>query len=121
MNRRTFVKVLGAITLTGILKPAKVVRFEVTAYCPCKICCGKWSDGITASGTKADHPLVAAPPEYEFGTQMKIPGYSNGKWVKVEDRGDAIKENRLDVLFPSHQEALQWRKQEIGVEIRSIK
>ncbi|GAH06555.1 unnamed protein product, partial [marine sediment metagenome] len=24
----------------------------VTAYCPCKICCGKWADGYTASGHK---------------------------------------------------------------------
>ena len=78
--------------------------FRVTAYCPCEKCCGKHADGITASGTRADHPLVAAPRSYPFGTAMQIPGYAGGRWVRDEDRGGAIKGNRLDVLF-----APPWR------------
>ncbi|MBE3040551.1 MAG: 3D domain-containing protein [Chloroflexi bacterium] len=86
--------------------------YRVTAYCPCKLCCGPKARGITASGTRADHPLVAAPPEIPFGTVLDIPGYGR---VKAEDRGGAIKGLRLDVLFPTHKDALQWGVQYLAV------
>ena len=90
--------------------PATVRLFTVTAYCPCKLCCGRWADGITASGVPAVGKIVAAPPNIAFGTVLDIPGY--GRCV-VEDRGGAIKENRLDVLFSTHQAALKWGVQEL--------
>ena len=98
---------------------AETQTFRVTAYCPCARCCGKFADGITASGSKANHPLVAAPRSFPFGTRMQIPGYAGGAWVKVEDRGGAIKGNRLDVLFPTHAEALRWGVRWLKVRIGS--
>ena len=89
-------------------------HFRVTAYCPCEKCCGRWADGITASGTRADHRLVAAPREFPFGTEMRIPGYGT---VRVEDRGGAIRGDRLDVLFPTHAEALVWGVQWLDVAV----
>jgi len=93
-----------------------LIDMEVTAYCPCEICCGEFADGITASGIPIGRgtKLVAAPPEYPFGTRMKIPGYG---LVPVLDRGGAIKGNKLDVLFQSHQEALEWGRQYLKVRI----
>ena len=90
--------------------------FRVTAYCPCSKCCGKWSDGITASGhvIKPGDKFVAAPPGYSFGTVIEIPGY--GK-VEVLDRGGAIKGNRLDCYFDTHQEALNWGVKMLKVRI----
>ena len=90
--------------------------FRVTAYCPCSKCCGKWSDGITASGhiIKTGDKFVAAPPGYSFGTMVEIPGY--GK-VPVLDRGGAIKGNKLDVYFDTHQEALVWGIKNLKVKI----
>ena len=90
--------------------------FRVTAYCPCSKCCGKWSDGITASGhvIKAGDKFVAAPPGFKFGTMVEIPGY--GK-VPVLDRGGAIKGNRLDCYFDTHQEALNWGVKMLKVRI----
>jgi 3D (Asp-Asp-Asp) domain-containing protein len=79
--------------------------FVVTAYCPCRRCCGPHARGITASGTRADHRLAAGPPEMPFGTVLAIPGYGR---VRCEDRGGAIKGQRLDVLFPTHEQALAW-------------
>ena len=92
--------------------------WRVTAYCPCARCCGKFSDGITASGTKADHPLVAAPPEIPFGTMVLVPGYACDGWVPVEDRGGAIKGRRLDVFFGTHDEALEWGVRWLPVRMR---
>jgi 3D (Asp-Asp-Asp) domain-containing protein len=81
--------------------------YRVTAYCPCRLCCGPNAKGVTADGTVL-HPrsrLVAAPASIPFGTVLAIPGYGS---VPVADRGRAIKEGRLDVFFWTHQEALNW-------------
>ena len=81
--------------------------YRVTAYCPCRKCCGKWADGYTASGHKIESGdlIVAAPPDIPFGTRIFIPHYGQ---AVVQDRGGAITGNRLDVLFATHEEALQW-------------
>jgi len=79
--------------------------YRVTAYCPCEKCCGKWADGFTASGKPAVGKIVAAPPTFPFGTRIFIPQYGQ---AVVQDRGGAITGNRLDVLFATHEEALQW-------------
>jgi 3D (Asp-Asp-Asp) domain-containing protein len=98
-------------------KPEYIIKhFTVTAYCPCVKCCGRFADGITASGhkIKAGDKFAAAPPEIPFGTILDVPGY--GK-VPVHDRGGAIRGNRIDVFFSSHQEALRWGVQFLAVKI----
>lgn len=87
--------------------------WKVTAYCPCAKCCGEFADGFTASGELAVGRIIAAPPEIPFGTTIFIKGYGYGR---VQDRGGAIKGKRLDVLFPTHQQALEW-----GVKYLEIK
>lgn len=76
--------------------------YKITYYCPCEKCCGK-SDGITASGAlvTADHTVAA--DGFEFGTQLMI----NGTIYTVEDRGGAIKGNRIDIFCNTHEEALE--------------
>jgi len=100
-----------------VLHGASVHRhvYKVTAYCPCPKCCGKYGWGYTtASGhkIKAGDRFVAAPKDIAFGTILGVPGYGV---VPVLDRGGAIKGNRLDVYFPTHQEALNW-----GVKILEV-
>lgn len=96
----------------------QTIQMRVTAYCPCEKCCGRYADGITASGHKIqpNETFVAADKHYPFGTEMIVPGYNNNNPVKVLDRGGAIKDNRLDIFFPSHQQALNW-----GVKLIDIK
>jgi len=81
--------------------------YRVTAYCPCKICCGRYADGVTASGhiIQPGDKFVAAPRNIPFGEWLTIPDYGR---VQVKDRGGAIKGNRFDVFFPTHQAALNW-------------
>jgi len=122
-------------------KPAKraeiVITMEVTAYCPCKKCCGQYADGTTASGKKATGKIIAAPRKYPFGTKMHVPGWG---WGVVEDRGGAIKaagetlkpgmrvgnytipvrtleHDRIDLLFPTHAEALRWGRRVVQVKV----
>jgi 3D (Asp-Asp-Asp) domain-containing protein len=99
----------------------RTVWMEVTAYCPCKKCCGKNARGITASGLRVTHNaglFVAADANlFPFHTNLQIPGYANGTSVPVLDRGGAIKGNHLDVFFPTHQEAKEWGRRMVEVTI----
>jgi len=100
----------------------RIVRMRVTGYCPCSKCCGEYSDGITANGHKIQpgDTFVAADKRYSFGTEMVIEGYSNGQTIKVLDRGGAIRGNKLDAFFHTHQEALEWGVRNIDVKVRDI-
>ncbi len=98
----------------------QTVRMRVTAYCPCPKCCGEYADGITANGhrIRPGDTFAAADRRYSFGTEMLIPGYNKSVPVEVLDRGGAIKGNRVDVFFATHEEALQWGVRYLDVEIR---
>ena len=112
-------KTLLLLAVLSGLALSQSVRMNVSAYCPCSKCCGAYSDGYTATGykIKPGDRFVAAPKTYPFGTKMIIPGYNDGKPVIVRDRGGAIKGNKLDLYFDTHQEALNWGRKPINVEI----
>ena len=93
---------------------SSVQIYKVTAYCPCSKCCGKYANGITAVGTKAKAgKTIATDKKFAFGTKLKI----NGKVYTVEDRGGAIKGNRIDVYMNTHAEALAWGVKYLPVEV----
>lgn len=88
--------------------------YIITAYCPCAQCCGK-NDGITASGEKAMQGVtVAMNRSIPFGTKIYIEGV--GERI-VQDRGGAIKGNRIDLYFENHQSALNFGRQTKEVTI----
>jgi len=120
-----YAKAGGRITLLSTTATEQsgqwqTVQMRVTAYCPCEKCCGKYSNGQTACGHKIrpGDAFVAADKEYSFGTEIIIPGYENAAPVKVLDRGGAIRGNRLDVFFSSHEEALKWGVRHLDVKVR---
>lgn len=87
--------------------------YKITAYCSCPKCCGK-STGRTASGTTATAGrTVAAPANFAFGTKLNIGGHI----YTVEDRGGAIKGNKIDIYVSSHSEALQWGVRYLPVNV----
>jgi 3D (Asp-Asp-Asp) domain-containing protein len=94
---------------------------EVTAYCACKRCCGPRAQGLTASGRRINYNggrFVAADTRVlKFNTQLLIPGYAGGRPVEVIDRGGAIKGNKLDVFFDSHEAARKWGRQWLVVTV----
>jgi 3D (Asp-Asp-Asp) domain-containing protein len=59
--------------------------------------------------------FIAAPKRFPFGTAFRIPGYANGDPVPVLDRGGAIKGNKIDCYFESHQAALNFGRQTLVV------
>ncbi|MFA9477265.1 3D domain-containing protein [Phycisphaerales bacterium AB-hyl4] len=103
------------------LRPAGKMDMTVTAYSPDEQSCGVWADGWTASGYSVwtnGMKLVAADISIlPFGSIVSIPGYNNGEPVEVLDVGGAIKGNRLDVLYPTHERALQWGVQRLKITV----
>ena len=104
-----------------MMRKKGVLRMKVTAYSPDHLSCGKWADGMTASGKSVETNggnLVAADTRLlPFGTVLTIPGYNQGHPVQVLDRGGKIKGKRLDVLYPTHEIALQWGVKHLDVEV----
>lgn len=103
------------------LQIARTMEMIVTAYSPDERSCGKSADGITASGMSVwtnGMKLVAADTSVlPMKSVISIPGYNQGKPVPVLDRGGAIKGNRLDVLFPTHETARKWGRQKLTVVV----
>lgn len=89
-------------------------EMEVTAYCPCEKCCGRWSDGYFANGEEVSFPAIASDSKYPFGTRINVPGYGV---AEVKDRGGAIKGDKLDLYFPTHQAALNWGRRVLRCEV----
>jgi 3D (Asp-Asp-Asp) domain-containing protein len=93
--------------------------FEVTAYTAGVESTGKSpshpSYGLTASGTKVkEGRTIACPPSYPFGTKMKIDTVG---FRVCEDRGGAIKTGHLDLYVESLNEAIEFGRQTLLVEI----
>ncbi len=97
-------------------------EFVVTGYCPCKKCCGEWSNPEspkTASGSIAEEGRTVAG-DWSFiapGTEILIAGYGYrtvedkpAKWVCEKYDGKII-----DLYFLNHSDAWAVGKQRLEV------
>lgn len=96
----------------------RTVAARVTAYCPCESCCGKWADGITSRGRNAleTRGVAVDPKVISYGSMVTIPGH--GTFV-ADDTGSAMRKSgivKIDLRFPTHQEALNF-----GVKMMDVK
>ena len=87
-------------------------KFKISAYCHCVQCCGK-TDGVTATGTtvQANRTIAVDPRVIPLGSKVLI----DGQEYVAEDTGGAIKGNRIDMYFSTHQEALNF-----GIQYKDI-
>lgn len=101
-------------------EPVSLGEFKLTAYCACEKCCEKTPDdplyGVTAYGykTTAGRTIAVDPSIIPIGSEVII----NGHTYVAEDVGGAIKENRIDIYFNTHQEALEFGVQYAEVFIK---
>lgn len=90
--------------------------FNCTSYIVSIEDCGK-TDGITASGkhVKAWH-TIASSSKYSFGTKIYIPYFKDapnkGIFV-VEDRGGAIKGDKLDIYMVHKSDSLDFGRKKL--------
>lgn len=102
--------------------------FELTAYCPCEICCGIWATSrpadengnpiiYTASGAIAQTGTTIAvdPSVIPYGSEVKI----NDHTYIAQDTGGAITGNRIDIYFDDHQTALEFGRQRAEVFVKA--
>lgn len=73
--------------------------------------------GITASGKKVKSwYTVAAGKAYPMGTVIYIPALKNkpnGGWFVVQDRGGAIKNNKLDIYMSTYNECIKFGRKNL--------
>ena len=98
-------------------KPVNLGEFKLTAYCSCYLCCGQWAlnrpvdedgneivYGSIGERLQSGYSIAVDPTVIAYGTEVII----NGHTYKAQDCGGAIKGNKIDIYFDSHQEALNF-------------
>ena len=101
------------------------IRMKVTAYCLCKICCGKWAAQkirrtSTGDNAKIYDGVAADPKLLSYRIRLNIPGIG----VKeVDDTGGGMRQSakqgiyHIDVRMKSHETARKWGVQWLDVEV----
>ena len=96
--------------------------YTITAYCPCEICCGEWSNPdnpTTASGAPAIEGVTVASDWLTLpkGTEIYIDGVGSrtvqdkpAKWIVDKYDGKII-----DLYFSDHKSAWNFGKQELEI------
>lgn len=109
------------------------VMAEVTAYCPCALCCGT-HDRTTANNTNTDAVpyAFAADRSLAFGTRVYVPVglgvldqiRADDRWFPVDDRGGALDTEarrygvtRLDLRVRDHWWAVRFGRRSLPVFI----
>lgn len=103
----------AAVTeLPEVKKEVRAIRCELTAYCPCAVCCGEWAGGNTASGTvpTAGRTVGVDPDVIPLGATV----YIDGRAYTAEDTG-AFKGNIVDIYMDDHEEALRFGRREATI------
>jgi 3D domain protein len=91
----------------------EVITMEATAYLPTD----GGGDGITATGIRARHGVVAVDPNViPLGTRVYIPGY--GEAIAADTGGDIVG-NRIDVVLEDYGSAMQFGRRTVDVYILS--
>lgn len=107
------------------------VLAEVTAYCPCALCCGT-HDRTTANNTSTDRVpyAFAADRSLPFGTRVYVPPglgvldrvRADDRWFTVDDRGGALDTEarrygvlRLDLRVRDHAWATAFGRRSVPV------
>lgn len=74
----------------------------ITAYCPCEECCGRWADGLTATGLPAGPGIVAVDPSIiPLGSTVII----DGQRYLAADTG--VTGHHVDICLPDHAAAVE--------------
>ncbi len=103
------------------VRPVRTIYMTVTGYSPDARSCGEYADNKTAimySVWTNGMNLVAADPRVlPYRSLISVPGYADSEIVPIMDCGGAIKGSRLDLLYPTHELALQWGIRQLPVTV----
>lgn len=98
-------------TSRGTMRFRRVEWMEATAYLPTD---GN-GQGITATGLKARHGIVAVDPNFiALGSRLYIPGYG---LALAADTGGAIKGEKIDLCMEDESDAWRFGIQDVKVYV----
>ena len=93
----------------------RTLSMVTTGYCPCAKCNFPYGGQPSYLGYPLARGIIAVDPNIiPMGTRLYVEGYGSGI---AADQGNAIKGNRLDLFFDTHQEALKWGIRTVKVTI----
>lgn len=92
----------------------KKMNVTATAYTNDIRCIGaKWFDGKTATMTKVRWGVVAVDPRViPLGSKIYI---ENMGWFSAEDTGGKVKGNKIDIFYPTRNQAIKFGKRKLKV------
>lgn len=94
--------------------PKEKFVVNASAYTAAADECGK-SNGVTASGLKVtEKRTLACPASFPFGAKISIEGMGE---FRCEDRGGAIKGNKIDIYMETKQEAFAFGRRNLLAEV----
>lgn len=88
--------------------------FTVTAYCPCAKCCGKPNKPTACGKMPVEGVTCAMSRSIPFGTKVMIESVG----VRTcQDRLAKRFDNRIDIFFKKHSDALKFGKRRLRVSV----
>lgn len=93
----------------------KTLTMVATAYDPCYQCNYPYYGAPSYIGLPLGYGIIAVDPKViPMGTRLYVEGYGEGI---AADQGNAIKGNRIDLCFATHQQALDYGIKTVKVTI----
>lgn len=99
----------------GTQEARRKIMMASTAYTPyCSGCSGKTATGINLRANPGLKVIAVDPNVIPLGTKVHVEGYG---YAIAADTGGAINGGKIDVLFYSKSEALNWGRKTVTVTI----
>lgn len=119
--RKTVYQIKQANNLdSATIRPGQVLRVEATAYTHAAKGgdINGTGDGRTSIGYQVDRGIVAVDPEViPYNSILHIPGYG---YAVAGDTGASIKGKRIDLFYPTQEEALEFGRRHVEVKVISV-
>lgn len=108
------VTTMAFIPATVQAKTINMGHFTLTAFCPCYECSEGFGRKCAMKDHYAtsDHTVAVDPSLINLGDKLLI----NGKEYVAEDTGGAVKGEKIDIFFDTHEEV-----EEFGVRYGDVK
>lgn len=115
LNLSSYISPTASRDGSTVSRGSRTLTMVATGYDPCYKCNYPYYGQPSYLGYPLSRGIIAVDPNViPMGTRLYVEGYGEGI---AADQGGAIKGNRLDLCFPTHQEALNWGIRTVKVTI----
>lgn len=89
------------------IKRQRVIKMKVesSGYC--------LRQSLTSRGTRVSYGTIAIDPSViPYHSKIYVPGYG---WGRALDSGGFVKNNKIDLWFPSYEQCMQWGRRYVDI------